>query len=416
MYQLNSCYAKCDFEGKILEIDDNFEKILGYSSIEIIKKKRIFNFLYYSDLLVFIDFYFSKNKKKSFIFISSNNTKILFDVTICHVNDEITLYLKKTTIIEYNKEKFILNWKFLNLIIRSKFLIGSFLPVLFSIILNKEKINDINYYLVTLIIFSVFLFHISANTFNDYFDWISGRDKKNLDYILFSTGGSRVLDYKIISPKQMLLIAIFSSILTFLIGVYFIYIKGLIILMIGLIAFFCVFFYSAPPLHLAGKYGLGEIIHTFCLGPLVMYLCITILSTEKFKFIDFLISMPFGLLITSCLLINEYPDSKYDKISNKINLAVLFDVKYIKLLYIIITSFSFLIIYYSINFLNISKYFFSVFYVIPYYIIVVKTIYQIEVSRLYVALSCVRSFNFYLYFSILMILSVFIEIIFLYPW
>jgi len=332
----------CDFEGRFLSTDENFLIIFELNSEKILDVKRIFNFLHYSNVLNFIDFFNSSNNNKSkFLFQTFNNKNILCDVEIIILICNYNITIEVLNEVREKSKNFYLTLKYFNLIVRSKFLIGSIIPVIFSAFLVLFKADNINLFLLFLVILAVMLFHISANTFNDYFDWISGRDEKNLNYFLFSTGGSRVLDLKFVSPKYVLNTGIISTCFSFLIGLYFIYIKGLIILLIGLTAFICVYFYSAPPIHLASRYGLGELSHIFCLGPLIGYGCIKLLSDEYFYFSDFLINLPFGLIITGCLLINEYPDSKYDKICGKMNLPAVLDVRYIKLFYYLIVFFSF---------------------------------------------------------------------------
>ena len=84
------------------------------------------------------------------------------------------------------------------------------------------------------LIIGIFFFHVAANTFNDYFDWKSGRDIKNLDYVLFSTGGSRAIDLGFISEKKIYFLSVFCFLVVLLCGMYITYIIGPIILYICL--------------------------------------------------------------------------------------------------------------------------------------------------------------------------------------
>ena len=59
--------------------------------------------------------------------------------------------------------------------------------------------------------------------------------------------------------------------LIFLLSLIIIYLRGVFIFFLGSLGVFCVYFYSAPPIHLASRYGLGELMHIFCLGPLILY-------------------------------------------------------------------------------------------------------------------------------------------------
>ncbi|HIH2762115.1 MAG TPA: UbiA prenyltransferase family protein [Candidatus Azoamicus sp.] len=132
------------------------------------------------------------------------------------MNIEKYVILKKYNIVE----------KFLFLT-RAKFIIGSLMPFFFAIPWCYFRYHDCHAYLLLFLsFFSLLFLHMAANTFNDYFDWKSGRDKKNIDYVLCSTGGSRAIDFKIISEKNMLYLSIFFLFLVFIISCYLYYVRG----------------------------------------------------------------------------------------------------------------------------------------------------------------------------------------------
>jgi len=425
MNNLNFIIIKCDFDGKVLTFDKSAENLFGCSALDVIGIKRIYNFLHPDFIINFSkDFSLIINKKKFFfnkkVFcLHSDNSEFLATLFIERdVNNFITIKIKKEQFVNNTIKTKVINFDKINLIIRSKFVIGSFIPFFFSIIWSIYRFKFIDYSLIFLIFLGVFFLHVAANTFNDYFDWKSGRDKKNIDYVLFSTGGSRAVDFKIISEKHLLFISIFSFILVFIIGLYFVYLNGIIILIVGLIAFFSVYFYSAPPIHLASRYGLGELMHIFCLGPLIIYGSSIILSNNNAEFIDFFVGFPFGLLITGCLLMNEYPDSKFDKLCGKINLAVVLGKHYIPYMYLFFLFMSFCVIMFGITFFKFPKIFYLVVLMIPYSLITVKSVFKISVSRKFIADSCLKSFNLYFYFSLIFTFALLLHVIFIKfnPW
>ncbi|HIH2763688.1 MAG TPA: UbiA family prenyltransferase [Candidatus Azoamicus sp.] len=407
----------CDSDGKILSFDCEFEKFFGVVKQNVLGIERIYNFIDPIFVIHFIEkFNFFKND-------SFNLCKI--DVVLINsVQMSLTLKKKiygKFIIIDFfdsfadlsKPKKKIFNS--INIIFRSKFTLGSILPFFFSFFLSLENFDEYSLFLGLALFLALYFFHVAANTFNDYFDWKSGRDKSNIDYVLFSTGGSRAIDLKLISEKNMLLLSIFSLGVVFFLGCFIIYLRGFLIFYLGLIGVFSVYFYSAPPIHLASRYGLGELMHILCLGPVMTYGCayaLTGISNVDY----FILGLPFGFLITCCLLLNEVPDSKFDKLSEKFNLVVVLGLKRIPYLFLFLFLFAFLIILLYSLFLN-YKFFISIFIIIPYFLNGIKFVFKINLYRSFVREACIFSFNIYLYIGLILIFSLILNsLIFLNPW
>ena len=157
------------------------------------------------------------------------------------------------------------------------------------------------------------------NLINDYFDHKSGNDEINKYYGPFS-GGSRVIQDKLIKPRSILIVGISSFIIVSLVGLYFVIFVNLHLLWFGLAAVLLGYFYTASPLRLAYR-GLGEILVFLKAGPLAVcgsYL----LFTGNITLEALLISIPQGLLITAILFINEFPDYEADKLAGKRHMIV----------------------------------------------------------------------------------------------
>lgn len=406
---MGKIFFSTDVDGKILSFD-NFSKIEIKNSD--IHNKRIYNFFHVDSVLNFIKKFEEKKKffKDSFIF--KNKTEMFPSlVSVEKINDNlfhITMDFNNSDININKKNSF---FDKLNIILRIKFVLGSFVPLIFSIVWSLIDYKNFSYYMLFPLVIGVSFFHISANLFNDYFDWKSGRDASNLDYVLFSTGGSRAVDLGFITEKQLLFFSIFCFLIVFLSGIYIVYFRGLFILYIGFFAAFCVYFYSAPPIHLASRYGAGEFVHILCLGPLFI-IGSKFALLGYFEFIDFFIGLPFGLLITACLVMNEYPDSNYDKKFNKYNLAVFLGEKYIPYLFLFLIFLSYFIILLCIYFKFLGYYFLIILFTIPYAINVNLCVFNISKDRFFVSLSCIKSFKLYLLFSVSMIIASFFILIF----
>ena len=418
MTKLSDAIILCDFDGKIKTFDNKAEILFNYSSKDIVEVKRIYNLLHHDCILEFaaeLDLFLNDKKKylqKNIICTTSKNKNFSAILTLRREsNDLLKVEIKKRFDLDSVKSK-LFNFNKINLILRSKFVIGSLVPFLFSIIWSFHQFNYVNYKYICLIFVAICLLHICANTFNDYFDWKSGRDKVNLDYVLFSTGGSRAIDFKFVSEKHLLLISVICLFTVIFIGSYFVYIRGIKILLIGVCGIFSVYFYSAPPIHLASRHGLGELMHIICLGPLIIAGSTLLLSESNISFIDFFIGLPFGLLITGCLLMNEYPDSKFDKISGKINLAVILGKKYIPYAYVTFQLLSFLVILIGIHVFDLTSAFYLILFAIPASFNTAKTVFKIGVSSQFISQSCVKSFNLYIYFSFILTLSLISHILY----
>ena len=275
--------------------------------------------------------------------------------------------------------------------------------------IKKINNNELNIIILLSIIIGATCCHIAANTFNDYYDWKSKTDKINTNYILFITGGSRSIEMGLIKEKQLLILSIINIMIVIFCGIYISYVRGITIIIIGIIGIFGTYFYSAPPIKLSSRYGLGEIFHILCLGPLITT-GVTYTLTNNFNYIDFLIGIPMGFLITACLLINEYPDIESDKITKKNNLAIALKENFFKGV-IILIAIPYITIIISIITKIISSIFIITLITIPYSLWTIKIIKNISKNRESIKKSCITIFNLYLYFSILMIISQIIYII-----
>ncbi len=177
----------------------------------------------------------------------------------------------------------------------------------------------------TLAVFGVMLLHLASNVFNDYFDVKSGTDQANAKYFVQYSGGSRAIEMRLIDLKGTKNVAILMATLALGIGLYLTYQIGLGVLYLGLLGLACGFFYTAPPLRLVARRGLGEIIIGLSFGPLItmgMYYVLT----GQYSIDAFLIGIPAGLLTSNILLINQVPDAEGDAVTGKNHLIVTFGI------------------------------------------------------------------------------------------
>jgi 1,4-dihydroxy-2-naphthoate polyprenyltransferase len=163
--------------------------------------------------------------------------------------------------------------------------------------------------------------HVAANTFNDVFDWESGADPLNNDYFMPFSGGSRSIELGLITLKGLRAVAISALLVGALCGGALMLMGQWVLLGFGLVGAFAAYFYTAPPIRLAARRGLGELFVGLCFGPL-MTAGVIAASTGVVDARAFLVGVPVGLLVTAILWANEIPDAKSDALVGKNHLVV----------------------------------------------------------------------------------------------
>ncbi len=206
---------------------------------------------------------------------------------------------------------------------RAPFLTASVMPILIGAAwaMASRGLSPFPWMLFALVLVGGIAMHIAANTFNDYFDWRSGTDQENNDYFLPYSGGSRSLELGLISEPGLFRLAWAALGIAILCGVLLIILQGAMIALFGIFGAFSVYFYTAPPLRLVARKGLGELLIGLNFGPL-MVAGTAFALTGTLHWLDFFIGMPIGFLVTAILWINEFPDREADALTGKNHLVV----------------------------------------------------------------------------------------------
>lgn len=222
---------------------------------------------------------------------------------------------------------------------RPKTLLAAFVPV----IVGSSLAAFDNYFqplaAVTALICAV-LIQTGTNFVNDLYDFLTGKDTKD------RLGPSRAVASGIITPKEMRLGIIIIFSITFLLGLYLVYLGGWPILVIGLISIGAGFAYTAGPFPLAYN-GLGDIF-VFLFFGFVGTVGTYYVQTLHLAPIAFWASIPVGALITNILVINNYRDRDEDRQNGKNTLAVIFGENFARLQYVafMIVSYAVLVLVY----------------------------------------------------------------------
>lgn len=203
---------------------------------------------------------------------------------------------------------------------RARFFTASIFPVILGASLAWRNTGHFSwgYFFLTLI--GVVLIQAGVNLSNDYYDHKTGNDEINSNPTPFS-GGSRFIQNKLLTPREVIRAALLCLGLGSLIGLYLNFkIGSNIILIIGLIGVFLGFFYTARPIKI-GYTGFGELAVGVGFGPAIV-LGTYYVQAKNLSWEVFLVSVPVAVLIALVLYINEFLDYEPDRKVNKNNLVV----------------------------------------------------------------------------------------------
>ncbi len=154
--------------------------------------------------------------------------------------------------------------------------------------------------------FGLVLAHIAVNVLNDVFDYRSGIDLATRRTPF--SGGSGMLPQRLLTPRQALGLGIGSLALAAPIGVFFVYLRGLGLAPILVLAVLFIVLYSPVIL----KYPWPEWSAGVGLGALPV-LGMVFVQTGSYDGPAIAAAVPPALLVHNLLLLNEFPDIEADR-------------------------------------------------------------------------------------------------------
>jgi 1,4-dihydroxy-2-naphthoate octaprenyltransferase len=164
---------------------------------------------------------------------------------------------------------------------------------------------------------------LGLNVANDVFDTMSGADDANVTPTQFS-GGSRVIQYGLVSLRQMATLSTVFYVLAGIIGLILLATHGSpALLVIGVVGFIVSLGYTAPPLKFVYR-GLGEFAVALGFGPLMLLGAYVVQTGGTLAWEPFVASIPVALLVALILYVNEIPDRRGDARAGKRTLPVRF--------------------------------------------------------------------------------------------
>ena len=205
---------------------------------------------------------------------------------------------------------------------RLPFVTATVVPVLLGILIAASH-GAFDVLTAALTVVGAAFVHLGLNVSNDVFDTAQGADDANVTPTKYS-GGSRVIQYGLVSLRRMAAIAFGFYAAAAAIGLLLLALRGSpALLAIGVIGFIVSLGYTAPPLKLVYR-GLGEIAVAIGFGPLMLLGAYVVQTRGALSWEPFLASLPLALLVSLILYVNEIPDRRGDSHAGKRTLPVRF--------------------------------------------------------------------------------------------
>ncbi len=350
----------CDLEGRIQTYDQGAEAIFGYSADEVIGKRRVSLF---SPGLVVLgqvgEWLEAARTNGEFstrtVFLRKSGAPFAAQIRItptyrredgkrvhfgyCGLTEPLPDVPVREAMPPISIGTRILRWL---VITRAPFLTATLMPVLLAAawVGWRYEPEPFPWLLFLSALVGAAALHVSANTYNDNKDWTSGTDALNVDYFAPYSGGSRSIELGLISERRLLLLAVSSLIISALAAAPILFTHGSAVLAFGAAGAFLAYFYTAPPLRLSARRGLGEFSVGLAFGPLLTAGCVFALTGEV-RAVDFMVGIPIGFLTTAILFINEFPDMEADALAGKNHLVVTLGKAHSRWVYVALLSLGF---------------------------------------------------------------------------
>jgi len=353
----------CDLEGLIETINPDGEKLFGYTKEELVGKKRVSLFSAGEVVIQNVGVWLSSalkngehNTKTYFIRKDGTKWNAAIKITPTYKNGKnnpptgycgITIPINEEVKVPIKFSTIFIKWAFA--ITRGGFTSASLFPI-FAIAAFFAGSGDELFSILSLVLCAagiVFL-HVSSNLFNDYYDVKDGTDGANTEYFnagLNSTvlegaqlsGGSRSIELGLITLDGTLSLARKMLVAAIIFTAGLLYNSYLVTgeisnaqnaFIIGCIGGLLGYFYTARPVRLVARRGLGEIAIFLAFGPVLTLGALFAISTTTIElysqefFNAIYIGIPFGFLTTNILYINQFPDTVSDAKTNKNHLIV----------------------------------------------------------------------------------------------
>lgn len=337
----------CDLEGVIETYNEGAAKIFGYAPEEVIGKKRVSYFSPGLVVLGHVERWLKVAREQSIyegktIFVRKDGSRFPARIRITPTFRDgvqigycgVTEPIDEEVDVQISLGTKILSWL---VVMRAPFLTAAIMPVLIGgafagLMLPQPAAFPTGLFLLTLL--GVMMLHLASNVFNDYFDWKRGTDQANATYFLKYSGGSRAIELGLIDLAGTWRLAWGLLAIAVATGLLLTWQVGTGVLLLGLTGAALGYFYTAPPVRLVARHGLGELAIGLAFGPLItLGTSYVVLGGFDLGWTGFLMGIPVGLLTANILVINQVPDVDADASTEKNHLVVTLGVRRTPYLY-----------------------------------------------------------------------------------
>lgn len=338
----------CDLEGRIETFNEGAEQLFGWQAPEVIGKKRVSLFSPGPVVLEHVPRWLKTSVEEGkfetdTVFRTKDGREFPAHIRLSPTfkGGKQIGYCGVTEALpdsELERARPTISWAtrlFIGLVVtRAPFLTATLVPVLLGAALAAQA-GKFHGGLFALALVGALALHVAANTWNDLFDWKSGTDQANNDYFLPYSGGSRSLELGLITERGLSMVAWGAALVAIACGAALAVLGTPWVLAVGAAGGVLGFCYTAPPLRLAARRGLGELAVTLAFGPLLVLGVVTAI-TGVVDVVPALAGLPLGFLTANILLINEIPDAKSDAATGKNHLVVTFGARGARVLYVVL--------------------------------------------------------------------------------
>lgn len=213
---------------------------------------------------------------------------------------------------------------------RVPFLILAPICVLLGTSISYAEHGTVDYSLLSIAMLGAVFAHIAVNTLNEYQDYTSGLDLKTIRTPF--SGGSGLLCQQPELLPIVKIAAIVSSLLTFLIGIYFVAFHGVAVLALipmGLLGLAIIISYTR---WINKQPFLCILAPGLCFGLLMVAGTQLVLSGQQSISTWFIGLIPF-FLINNLLLLNQYPDIDADKSIGRNHFPIAYGIRASNVIY-----------------------------------------------------------------------------------
>lgn len=203
--------------------------------------------------------------------------------------------------------------------VRIRFLLASVLSVFLGMAIGWWQAKSFNLEFAILTLGGVVALHASVDLLNDYWDY-----KRQIDTETKRTkfsGGTGVLPEGLLTPSQVYRAGVVMLIIGTIIGGFFIYERGITILVILGFAVVSIYFYSTRIV----DSGLGEIF--VAIKGAMIVLGTYFIQSPHITIEPILAGMVSGILSSTVLFVNSFPDYDADKSHGRKTLVIVFGKK-----------------------------------------------------------------------------------------